>query len=119
MAQDQNRAAVVMLKGHGEERLRQAIAQGLVREDLKKDFEEVLKQVEQARNELKFAQLSLSDARKSLAHFQKTYYEALRAQQREEERAKKFESVKMIALAFGSMFLIVLLCMMICRMIFG
>ena len=119
MAQDQNRAAVVMLKGHGEERLRQAIAQGLVREDLQKDFEEVLKQVEEARNELKFAQFGLSDARKSLSYFQKTYYEALQAKQREEARAKKFESAKMIALAFGSMFIIVLLCMMICRMIFG
>lgn len=108
-----------MLKGHGEERLRQAIAQGLVREDLLKDFDEVLKQTESMRNELQRAKFSLADAQKSLSHFQKTYYEALRAKQREDERAKKFENAKLFALVFGSMFVIVLLCMVICRMIFG
>jgi len=114
-----NAATVMMLKSHGEERLRQAIAQGLVREDLMADFNEVLAQVDSLKNELHFAQLSLADAQKALAHFKEVYNDALRAKQREDARVEKFNNIKLFALLFGSMFAIILVCMMICRLIFG
>lgn len=119
--QDQRRnvATVVMLKSHGEERIRQAIAQGMVREDLMDDFKEVLSQVDSMRSELQFVQSNLTDAQKSLTHFQKTYYDALKAKQREDARNEKFSNIKLFAMLFGSTFVIIFLCMMICRWIFG
>ena len=41
----QQRASVVMLRGHGEDRLRQAIMQGLIRDDIAADVDEVLRQI--------------------------------------------------------------------------
>ena len=52
MTEQEQRATVTVLRGHGEERLRQAIMQGLVREDLQGDFNEVLQRLDSMRRDL-------------------------------------------------------------------
>ena len=112
-------ASVIMIRGHGEDRLRQAIQQGLVSKDLHDDVDEVLKDIHKARFDLDAANRQLENERKSYARFEKLYYKALEAQRREDMRKKKFTDAKLAALLFGMMFIVVLLCMMICRAIFG
>lgn len=117
--QTNRRASVIMLRGHGEDRIRQAIQQGLVAKDLQDDVEKVLKDITKARFDLDVANKLLEDERKSYIRFEKLYYEALKAKNREDKRKQKYSDIKMAALFFGVMFIVVLLCMMICRAIFG
>lgn len=127
MMQGQPRgAAVVMLKEHGEERLRKAIAQGLVREELLSDFQEVLGNCEnlRARNDDLVGQINslnyrLSEANRTLDHFKQVYNDALRAKQREDDKKARFESLKFFALLIGGAFAVVCPCMLICRLVFG
>lgn len=112
-------ASVIMLRGHGEDRLRQAIQQGLVAKDLQADVEEVLKEITKARFDLDVANNLIENERKSYIRFEKLYYEALKAKSREDKRKNRFNDLKMAALLFGMMFIVVLVCMMICKAIFG
>lgn len=119
MTEQEQRATVTVLRGHGEERLRQAIMQGLVREDLQGDFNEVLQRLDSMRRDLNRADEMLTHERASYERFKKLYYDALRAKQREDERKRRYENAKMASCVFVAMFVIVLLCMAICRLIFG
>lgn len=127
MMQGQPRgAAVVMLKEHGEERLRKAIAQGLVRDELLGDFQEVLSNCEnlRARNDDLVGQINslnyrLSEANRTLDHFKQVYNEALRAKQREDDKKARFDGLKFFALLIGGAFAVVCPCMLICRLVFG
>lgn len=58
-------AAVIMIRGHGEARLRKAIQQGLVSKDLYSDIEEVLQEINKARFDLDVANKLLEDERRS------------------------------------------------------
>ena len=102
MAEQEQRTTVTVLRGHGEERLRQAIMQGLVREDLQGDFNEVLQRLDSMRRDLNRADELLAHERASYERFKKLY-----------------ENAKMASCVFVAMFVIVLLCMAICRLIFG
>lgn len=115
----EQRATVTVIRGHGEERMRQAIAQGLVREDLKGDFEEVLRQLDEVRAELKMARLAVAEERKSYERFAKLYQDSLRAMRREEKRRKRKNDCAIAITVFVTIFVIVLLSMMLCRAIFG
>lgn len=119
MAEQEQRATVTVLRGHGEERLRQAIMQGLVREDLQSDVNEVLQRLESMQRDLKSANEFLENERKSYERFKKLYYEALRAKQREDNRKKRYENAKMMAGVFMAMFVIVFVCMAICKALMG
>ena len=127
MMQGQPRgAAVVMLKEHGEERLRKAIAQGLVREELLGDFQEVLGTCESLRaqnndlvGQINSLNFRLSEANRTLDHFKQVYNEALRAKQREDDKKARFDGLKFFALLIGGAFAVVCPCMLICRLVFG
>lgn len=108
-----------MLRGQGEDRLRQAMQQGLIAKDLQADVDEVLKDITKARFDLDVANKLLENERKSYIRFEKLYYEALKAKSREDNRKQKYSDIKTVAFLFGVMFIVVLLCMMICRAIFG
>lgn len=56
---ERGRASVIMMRGHGEQRLRQAIMQGLVREDVADDIAELLQRIEDARREHEVLSLCL------------------------------------------------------------
>lgn len=113
------RASVVVMKGHGEKRLRQALMQGLVRDEITDDVQEVLEDIDKKQKELDSLRYSLGEANKTIEEHRRIYYDALRAKQREDKRAEKHETAKMLSFVGGTMFLIVLLSMMICRAIFG
>ncbi len=117
--EQEQRATVTVIRGHGEERLRQAIMQGLVREDLQNDVTEVLQRLEVMQRDLNRANEMLASERKSYERFKRLFYDALRAKQREDDRKKRYENAKMASCVFVAMFVIVLLCMAICRAIFG
>lgn len=108
-----------MLRGQGEDRLRQAMQQGLIAKDLQADVDEVLKDITKARFDLDVANRLLENERDSYSRFEKLYYEALRAQRREEKRKTQYENIKMGAILFGLVFIIVLISMMICKAILG
>lgn len=127
MTQGRNRgAAVVMLKEHGEERLRKAIAQGLVRDELLNDFQEVLGNCEdlRAQNDRLAGQINslnfrLSEVNRTLDHFKEVYNEALRAKQREDDKKERLNSLKFFALFLCGAFAVICPCMLICRLVFG
>ena len=112
-------AAVIMIRGHGEARLRKAIQQGLVSKDLYSDIEEVLQEINKARFDLDVANKLLEDERRSYYRFEKLYHQCVLAKQKEDMRKKRFDNIKGGAILFGMVFILVLLCMMICRVIFG
>mgnify|MGYP003216118298 CR=1 FL=1 len=117
--QTDNGASVIMLRGHGEDRLRQAMQQSLVAKDLQSDVEEVLKDIAKARFDLDVANKLLEDERRSYYRFEKLYHQCVLAKQKEDMRKKRFDNIKGGAILFGMVFIVVLLCMMICRVIFG
>lgn len=127
MTQGQTRgAAVVMLKEHGEERLRKAISQGLVREELLNDFNEILDQNERLRSQngdlvrqINSLNYQLSEADRTLGQFKQVYYEALQAKQREDDKKNRFENLKFFALLLCGAFAVICPCMLICRLVFG
>ncbi len=113
------RASVVMLRGHGEQRLRQAIMQGLVREEVAADVDEVLRQIEKVTSECN----RLADQKKHLEgelnRFRSIYFDAMRAHQREKARKAKVTAAAGYAAAFAALFAIILICTLISRAIFG
>jgi len=113
------RASVVMLRGHGEQRLKQAIMQGLVREEVAADVDEVLRQIEKIKAENAF----LTDQKKrieaELNRYRGVYFDAIRAHQREKARRANANAAISYALAFAAIFTIVLVCTLIARAIFG
>lgn len=127
MMQGQPRgAAVVMLKEHGEERLRKAIAQGLVRGELLGDFQEVLGNCESLRaqnsnlaDQINRLNFRLSEVNRTLDHFKQVYNEALRAKQREDDKKARFDGLKFFVLLIGGAFAVICPCMLICRLVFG
>lgn len=120
------RASVVLMRGHGEERIRDAMMQGLVREELQKDVDEVLRQIDDIRNEYDLLyknhqQLSRNNqqAAQELDDLRRIYYDAIKAHQRETARKAKNEALKQKLAHVGVIFLIVLVSTMISRAIFG
>jgi len=113
------RASVIMMRGHGEERLRQAMMQGLVREELAADVEELLHQVEEARSEHGVLERNYRGALQRIGDYERIYNDAIRAHQREEARKKKNAELKERAIAVAIIFLIVLVSTAISRAIFG
>lgn len=112
-------AAVIMPKGHGEERLRQALQQGLVRKELEQDFQEVIANIEKLKIDNRYAKDRISELQKELGNYKQVYYDALRAKQREDARRERWQNAKIITVVAASMFVIVFLCVFICRLIFG
>lgn len=113
------RASVVLMKGHGESRVRQALMQDLIRNDIVGDVQEVLDEIEKKRADIEALNHSLYETEKQLNEHRKIYYDALRAKQREDKRNENIETAKILIAIGGGVFLIVLLSMMICRAIFG
>lgn len=113
------RASVVLMKGHGEKRVRQALMQDLIRNDIVEDVQEVLDEIEKKRADIEALNHSLCETEKQLNEHRKIYYDALRAKQREDKRNENIETAKIVIAIGGGVFLIVLLSMMICRAIFG
>lgn len=116
---ERGRASVIMMRGHGEQRLRQAMMQGLVREEIAADVEELLQQVDDARREHEQLDRNYRGAVQRVGEYERIYFDALGAFQREEARNKKNAERKEKAKAVAIIFLIVLVSTIISRAIFG
>lgn len=116
---ERGRASVIMMRGHGEQRLRQAMMQGLVREEISADVEEVLQQIDDARREHEQLDRNYRGAIQRVGEYERIYYDAVGAFQREEARNKKNAERKEKAKAVAIIFLIVLVSTIISRAIFG
>ena len=116
---ERGRASVIMMRGHGEQRLRQAMMQGLVREEIAADVEELLQQVDDARREHEQLDRNYSGAVQRVWEYERIYFDAVGAFQREEARNKKNAERKEKAKAVAIIFLIVLVSTIISRAIFG
>ncbi len=119
MDSKQQRASVIMLRGHGEERLRQAIMQGLVREEIAADVDEVLRQIDSVKRSNRLLNEDVCHQKKELDRFKQIYYDAIRDAQKAKDRKKRNQDAVMYAFVVGTIFIIVLVSMMICRLIFG
>ena len=108
-----------MLRGHGEDRLRQAIMQGLIRDDIAADVDEVLRQIEAVKRSNKLLNDDFCHQKKELDRFKQIYYDAIRDAQRAQNRKRRNQDAISYAMVAGTIFIIVLLSMMICRLIFG
>lgn len=116
---ERGRASVIMMRGHGEQRLRQAMMQGLVREEIAADVEELLQQVDDARREHEQLDRNYRGAVQRVGEYERLYFDAVGAFQREEARNKKNAERKEKAKAVAIIFLIVLVSTIISRAIFG
>lgn len=116
---ERGRASVIMMRGHGEQRLRQAMMQGLVREEIASDVEELLQQIDDARREHEQLTNSYRSAAQRVSEYERIYYDAVGAFQREEARKKKNAELKDKAKAVAILFIIVLVSTIICNAIFG
>lgn len=116
---ERGRASVIMMRGHGEQRLRQAMMQGLVREEIASDVEELLQQIDDARREHEQLTNSYRAAAQRVSEYERIYYDAVGAFQREEARKKKNAELKDKAKAVAILFIIVLVSTIICNAIFG
>lgn len=116
---ERGRASVIMMRGHGEQRLRQAMMQGLVREEISADVEEVLQQIDEARREHEQLDGNYRGAVQRVREYERIYYDAVNAFQREEARNKRNAERKEKAKAVAIIFLIVLVSTIISRAIFG
>jgi hypothetical protein len=116
---ERGRASVIMMRGHGEQRLRQAMMQGLVREEIASDVEELLQQIDDARREHEQLTNSYRAAAQRVSEYERIYYDAVGAFQREEARKKKNAELKNKAKAVAILFIIVLVSTIICNAIFG
>ena len=116
---ERGRASVIMMRGHGEQRLRQAMMQGLVREEIAADVEELLQQVDDARREHEQLDRNYRGAVQRVGEYERIYFDAVGAFQREEARNKKNAERKEKAKAVAMIFLIVLVSTIISRAIFG
>ena len=116
---ESGRASVIMMRGHGEQRLRQAMMQGLVREEIAADVEELLQQVDDARREHEQLDRNYRGAVQRVGEYERIYFDAVGAFQREEARNKKNAERKEKAKAVAIIFLIVLVSTIISRAIFG
>lgn len=100
----EQRANVIMLKCHGEERLKKAMAQGLIAQDIMDDVQEVLNENDILKSDLSF----LSDEKKRMAfklkNYEHIFTEALKAQNRENKRKERMETFA----AYGKLFGIVI-----------
>lgn len=114
---ERSRASVVMMRGHGEERLRQALMQGLVREEIVADVEEVLKRADDMRQENERLSASCFGASQRVAEYERIYYDAVGAYQQEEARKKKRSELKSDVLFVSVIFLIVLVSTIISEII--
>lgn len=116
---ERGRASVIMMRGHGEQRLRQAMMQGLVREEIAADVEELLQQVDDARREHEQLDRNYRGAVQRVGEYERIYFDAVGAFQREEARNKKNAERKEKAKAVAIIFLIVLVSTIISRAILG
>lgn len=116
---ERGRASVIMMRDHGEQRLRQAMMQGLVREEIAADVEELLQQVDDARREHEQLDRNYRGAVQRVGEYERIYFDAVGAFQREEARNKKNAERKEKAKAVAIIFLIVLVSTIISRAIFG
>lgn len=84
-----NRASVVYLKGHGEQRLRTAIMQGLVREEIKDCVDEVLAQNEAMKAEKDVLIAKNSQLERELERYSRVYKNAMAEFNRAQKRKRK------------------------------
>jgi len=110
---------VMMLRGHGEQRLRQAIMQGLVRDELIEDVEEVLRHFDDLERELASAKQRNQQLEKELGRFKGIYHSAILQVKRQEIRKRQIGFIGYLVAIGAAAFLIILACMMICRAVFG
>ena len=76
---ERGRASVIMMRGHGEQRLRQAMMQGLVREEIAADVEELLQQVDDARREHEQLDRNYRGAVQRVGEYERIYFDAVGA----------------------------------------
>ena len=119
MESEQQRASVIMLRGYGEERLRQAMMQGLIRDELAADVQEVLRQSESVKRDNKFLRESLCHQKQEVERYKKIYFNAIYAAETAKRRKRQRKDIYNYAIVAGALFLIVLLSSIICRLIFG
>ncbi len=113
------RASVVILRGRGKERLRQAMMQGLVKEELSADVNEVLREIDEVKGE----NARLIDHSKrvdvELGRYRDIYFKAIKSHEREKDRKARTRAAYAYSALFAAVFAIVLLSTVITRAIFG
>ncbi len=122
-AKEQRRANVFVMRGHGEERLRQAIMQGLVKDEIAADIEEILKQLDEAKVEKQRLENDCLSATKRIGDYERIYQGAIGAFKREEasnqHKKELLERIKVFAALFAIVLLSTIISMIIARMILG
>ena len=116
---ERSRASAIMIRGNGEHRLRQAMMHGLIREEIASDVEELLKQIDDVRRENEQLTNNYRGAAQRVSEYERIYYDAVGAFQREKARKKKNAELNDKAKAVAILFLIVLVSTIICNAIFG
>lgn len=116
---NEQRASVIMLRGHGEDRLRQAMMQGLIRDELAADVQDVLRRIEAIKLDNKMLNDSLRHEKQENERFKRIYYDALLAAEKAKRRKNQRKDIYSYAIVAGTIFLIVLLSSIICKLIFG
>ena len=101
------RAAVVMMRGTGEQRLQQAIAQGLLQEDFIDDVQAVLKQAEETNTNYGILTAQYNQLQHELQGYRTSYREAVMAQQRETARKTRWDDFKAFAILLLIVFVMV------------
>ena len=115
----QQRASVIVLRGHGEDRLRQAIMQGLISDDIAADVNEVLRQIDAIKQSNKQLNDEYCQQKQELDRFRAIYYDAILGAQKAKARKKRNQDAAYYALIAGAIFIVVLLASAICRLILG
>lgn len=117
--ENEQRASVIMLRGHGEDRLRQAMMQGLIRDELTADVQDVLRQIEAVKRDNQMLSDSFRHQKQENERFKKIYFDALLAAEKAKRRKKQRNDIYSYAIVAGTIFIVVLLSSIICKLIFG
>lgn len=110
---------MALMRANVGERLRQGIAQGIFQEEVANDLGEVLRQLDENKEQISSLQANLSSTSKELDDFKRIYRDAGIAYQREKQRAERFADLKRSAAFTGVVFGIVLASTFICKLIIG
>lgn len=106
-------------RAHSVERLRTAIKESLIREELVHDVEEILREFDSVKIQNQILSNHLKTKTNELKRYKGIFLEAIRLQKEAEARRAKLGVAASCAIAAGTLFVIILACMLICRAIFG
>lgn len=116
---EKQNAAVIMLRGHGEGRLRQAIQQGLVRKDIESDVDEVLERIKKLEIENELANTRVNELKRELHNYKDIYYRAMMAKLREDDRKRRKRVLNAVLFSLSVAFVITYMGAFIYKMIAG